>query len=233
MSEDIVVVHQPDFIPYLGFFDRLCKAQIYVVLDNVQYVRNTSRAWTSRDKIKTQSGEKWLTISTQKAPKDTKIKDILLSTTISWKESHLNLIKENYKNSPYYEEIMPYLRKLYSLECIRMMDFNVESIKLLMQLFDIHTDIVYASDLQPIGKNNDLVIDIVKKLDCHKYLSGIGARDYFVQELYDEAGIEVIWQDFTHPVYPQQFEGFIPYLSSIDILFNCGIEDSRKLLKGC
>ena len=68
-------------------------------------------------------------------------------------------------------------------------------------------------------------------MNCIKYLSGVGARDYYEPELYEKAGIEVIWQEFEHPVYPQQYDGFIPYLSSIDLLFNCGIEKSRKILK--
>ena len=77
-----------------------------------------------------------------------------------------------------------------------------------------------------------MIINIVKELGCHRYLSGIGARDYYVPELYEQAGIEVIWQAFEHPVYPQQYGGFIPYLSSIDLLFNCGIEKSRRILRG-
>lgn len=231
MEDKIVVIHQPDFMPYLGFFDRLLKADIYVVFDNVQYVRS-SRGWTSRDKIKTQNGEKWISVSTQKAARDTAINQILLSKDSGWREDNLNLIHENYKKSPYYSEIMPYISELYSYQCERMMDFNLQSIKMLMQLFDIHIDIVIASELNPTGKSNTLIIDIMKKLGCTKYLSGVGARDYYIPELYEEAGIEVIWQDFKHPVYKQQYEGFIPYLSSIDMLFNCGIEESRRLLRG-
>lgn len=225
-----MVIHQPDFIPYLGFFDRLVKSDIYVVLDNVQYVRNSSRAWTSRDKIKTSNREKWISISTQKAPLGTEINKILISKDTEWRKNNLNLIHENYKDSSYYGEIMPYIIDLYAYDCERLMDFNMQSIKMLMKLFDISIDIVYASDLYPEGKNNALIINIMKKLGCKKYLSGVGARDYFVSEPYEEAGIEVIWQDFKHPVYEQQFDGFIPYLSSIDLLFNCGIKDSRRIL---
>lgn len=231
MEDKIVVIHQPDFMPYLGFFDRLLKADIYVVFDNVQYVRS-SRGWTSRDKIKTQNGEKWISVSTQKAARDTAINQILLSKDGGWREDNLNLIHENYKKSPYYGEIMAYISELYNFQCERMMDFNLQSIKMLLQLFDIHIDIVIASELKPTGKSNTLIIDIMKKLGCTKYLSGVGARDYYVPELYEQAGIEVIWQDFKHPVYKQQYEGFIPYLSSIDMLFNCGIEESRRLLRG-
>lgn len=144
----------------------------------------------------------------------------------------MNLLRENYRISPFYDEIMPYLLDLYSFRCERMMDFNLESIKMLMKLFDINIDMVIASELDPEGKSNALLIDIMKKLRCKKYLSGIGAKDYYVPELYEKAEIEVIWQDFKHPVYKQQYGEFIPYLSSIDLLFNCGIEESRKILRG-
>lgn len=103
---------------------------------------------------------------------------------------------------------------------------------MLIELFNIDIDIVIASSLDPVGKSNTLIIDIMQKLGCRNYLSGVGARDYYIPELYDQAGINVIWQDFKHPVYPQQFGDFIPYLSSIDLLFNCGIEESRRILKG-
>ena len=160
------------------------------------------------------------------------INEILISEEVKWREDHINLIHENYKNSPYYYEIIPYISELYKYECERLMDFNIQSIKMLMSLFGIHINMVFASDLQPKGKSNELIVDIMKKLDCRKYLSGTGARDYYVPEVYERAGIEVIWQDFTHPIYTQQYDGFIPYLSSIDLLFNCGIEKSRKILRG-
>lgn len=231
MDDKIIVIHQPDFLPYLGFFDRLCKADIYVVFDNVQYVRS-SRGWTSRDKIKTKNGEKWITVSTQKAPRDTKINQILLSSDTQWREQNVNLINENYKDSHYFKEIMPYIIELYQYPCQKMVDFNLKSIKMLMELFDINVDMLLASSLEVSGKSNELIINILKELGCYKYLSGVGAKDYYKPELYEKAGIEVIWQEFKHPVYPQQFSGFIPNLSSIDLLFNCGIKQSRKILRG-
>lgn len=232
MNDKIVVIHQPDFMPYLGFFDRLLKADIYVILDNVQYVRNSSRAWTARDKIKTEKGEKWFKVGTQKTALNTSINEVLISEQNNWRVDNLNLLKENYRNAEYFEEIFPYLQKLYEYKCERLMDFNLKSIDMLMELFDIQIEKVIASDMKATGKNNELVINIIKELGCHRYLSGVGAKDYYVPELYEEAGIEVIWQEFVHPVYPQQFGEFIPYLSSIDLLFNCGIEQSRKIMRG-
>jgi hypothetical protein len=227
MQDKVVVIHQPDFMPYLGFFDRLLKADIYVVLDTVQFVKR----WTGRDKIKTENGEQWITVETKKAPVETKINQIYLVEDTKWKKKHLNIICYNYKKAPFYSEIIPYVEKIYQDSSEKLSDFNLRSIRTLMELFDIHIECIMASDINPVGKNNTLNIDIMKKLDCRRYLSGVGAKDYYVAELYEEAGIEVIWQDFEHPIYRQQYGEFIPYLSSIDLLFNCGIEESRKILR--
>lgn len=229
-DEKIVVVHQPDFLPWSGFFDRLLNADIYVVFDNVQFVSGSS-SWMNRDKIKTQKGAKWITVGVKKCPRETPINEVLLSKESNWREDNLNQIRENYKNALYYSEIMPYIEELYSFRCDKMMDFNLYSIKMLMKLFDIQIETVFASSLDPKGKNNTLIVDIVKKLGCRKYLSGTGARDYFDPEVYEKAGVEVIWQDYSPPVYPQQFGEFIPYMSSIDMFFNCGIEESRRILR--
>lgn len=144
----------------------------------------------------------------------------------------MNLIRENYRKAEYYDEIEPYINDLYSFQCEKMVDFNMESIRMLMKLFDIRIETVMAGSLQAVGKSNELIVNIVKELGYRRYLSGVGARDYYAPEPYEQAGIEVIWQEFAHPVYPQQFGEFIPYLSSIDLLFNCGIEKSRRILRG-
>lgn len=231
MSDKVVVIHQPDFIPYLGFFQRLIKADIFIVLDNVQYVRG-SRTQTSRDKIKTVNGEKWINVGIQKPPYKCKIDDVYLSKDNSWRERSLNLLTENYKRATYFEEIYPYIKDLYKIGCDKMIDFNMASIYMLLKLFDItDIEIKYASDLHVTGKKNELIINLVQAVGCNKYLSGLGAKDYYISELYEQAGIEVIWQQFEHPVYPQQFGDFIPYLSSIDLLFNCGIVHSREILR--
>jgi hypothetical protein len=104
---------------------------------------------------------------------------------------------------------------------------------MLMGLLDIEIPQVLASTLNTTGKKNELLVDILQKVGATQYLSGVGARAYFEPELYERAGIEVVWQDFLHPAYPQLHGPFIPYLSSIDMLFNCGIEESRKILRSC
>lgn len=226
-----VVIHQPDFIPYLGFFHRLLNSDCFVILDHVQFISKGS-GWQNRDKIKTANGEKWLTVSVKKSPLGTPINEILLSET-DWKENNLNLIRESYKKAPFFSQIMPYIDDLYSDPSTKMADFNLKSINMLMSLFDVKINTVLASDLNPAGKSNELLVDILKKVEADIYLSGVGARAYLNEDLFKQENIEVIWQDFKHPVYDQIHGEFIPYLSSIDLLFNCGIEKSREILRSC
>lgn len=230
MNDDLVVIHQPDFIPYLGFFHRLILADVYVVQDCVQFVYG-SKAWTNRDKIKTKNGSEWLTIPVAKAHMDIKINEVLISDDNKWRKRHLDIIRHNYHLSPHFNEVYPLIEELYKINTDKLMDFTLASIKMLINLFGIEIKIIIASELNPVGKSNELVADEVQKIGSYRYLSGTGAKDYYDSAVYKNAGIEVIWQNFEHPVYPQQYEGFIPYLSSIDLLLNCGIEKSREVLR--
>lgn len=224
------VIHQPDFLPYLGFFHRLLYADVYVILDNVQYLRG-SKSWHNRDKIKTSSGECWLTVPTIKAPQKTPLNKILISNDHEWKRNHLNLLYHNYRRADCFDEIFPFVELLYSGKEELLMDFTLNSIKLLMDLLDIEIQMVLASETGAVGRNNDLLVDILSKIKTDEYLSGIGAKEYFDPVPFARAGIKVVWQNFAHPEYPQQFGPFIPYLSSIDLLFNCGIVKSRHVLR--
>lgn len=225
-----VVIHQPDFVPYLGFFQRFLSADEFIVLDHVQFV-NSARGWTHRDKIKTASGAKWLTISVKKAPRDTPINEIELSSSVDWAIDNLNLLKQNYRSAPFFDEVFPSIVALYDKPPRLMADFTLRSIELLMGLLDVRLPWVRSSTLQPAGRSNELLIDLLGKVGATHYLSGNGALDYMQPEKFAQAGIEVVWQKFTHPVYPQQFGTFVPYLSSLDVLFNCGIMGSRQILR--
>lgn len=233
MKDKLVVIHQPDFMPYLGFFQRLLQADIYIVMDNVQFVRG-SRSMTNRDKIKTANGESWINVGIQKPAYKCKINEVQILQDTQWRVRSLNLIKENYRRADFFDEIYPYLDELYSLKCDKMIEFNMASIKMLIELFGIEEiELKCASELAVTGRSNELIINLVKAVGCHRYLSGIGARNYYIPEMYEEAGIEVVWQEFEHPVYKQQFGEFIPYLSSIDLLLNCGIKQSREIIRKC
>ncbi len=230
MNRKIVVIHQPDFIPYLGFFHRFLNADMYIALDHVQFV-HSNRSWTHRDKIKTAQGEKWLTVSVKKAPRDTAINRIELSADTDWRQDNLRLVEQNYRKAPYFAELMPEIERLYALPCRMLHEFNMASIEMLMDMLDVRIPWVWSSGLNPVGAKNELLVDLLQKVSATHYLSGVGARDYFDPIPFAKAGIEVVWQDFTHPVYTQQFGEFVPYLSALDVLFNHGIAASREILR--
>lgn len=227
-----VVIHQPDFLPYLGFFHRLLKADLFILLDHVQFVTNGSRSWTHRDKIKTANGERWLTIGIKKTPMGTPINEVLLADT-NWREENLNLLRENYRGAAHFNDLLPQVEALYVMPCERLVEFNMASIRMLLDWFAIKIEMVFSSQMQPAGRKNELLVGLLKEVAATHYLSGIGAQTYFEPEPFEQAGIEVLWQDFRQPEYPQQFGEFLPYLSSIDLFFNCGLEQSRQILRNC
>jgi hypothetical protein len=227
-----VVIHQPDFLPYLGFFHRLLQANLLILLDHVQFVNHGSRSWTHRDKIKTALGERWLTVGVKKTSLGTPINEVLLADT-NWREQNLNLLRENYRKATYFSDFFPRIETLYRLPCERLVEFNVASIRMLLEWFEIEVPMRYSSQMEPAGSKNELLVDLLTKAKASDYLSGIGARDYYLPEPFEAAKVAVQWQDFHHPVYPQQFGEFVPYLSSVDLFFNCGAEQARQILRKC
>lgn len=223
------VIHQPDFLPYLGFFQRLLLADLWVVLDNVQFLRGSKR-WHNRDKIKTAHGEQWLTVGVQKSPQDVPINQVLLAPT-DWRQRSLNLIAESYRKAPHFDEIYPHVEDLYAFDCHKLVDFNMHSIDMLAKLLDIDIERKLSSSLALSGKANELLVDILEKVGSKRYLSGVGAKAYFDPAPFERSGIEVVWQEFEHPQYPQMHGEFIPYLSTIDLLFNCGALKAREVLR--
>jgi len=226
------VIHQPDFLPYIGFFHRLLYCDVFIILDNAQFNRASSKTcWHNRDKIKTPKGEKWLTASIKKAPLGTQINKIKLSDTLNWRKDNLNLINENYRKAKYFDEIIPHIKEIYEHETDNMSKFNLFGINKLMDMFDITTETQLASRLDCRGSSNHLLIDILQKIEADRYLSGTGAKAYLDSLAFEKAGIQVIWQEFNHPVYHQCHGEFIPFLTSFDLFFNCGITASRSILR--
>lgn len=228
-----VVIHQPDFAPYLGFFQRFLNADLYIALDHVQFVHGTSRSWTHRDKIKTAQGDRWLTVGIRKPTLGTPINQVQLASGTGWIEQNLSLLTENYRRAPGFGEVFPAIEALYAHRTELLADFNLHFLAGLLAMLEIDMPMVRSSGLDPHGASNELLIDLLGKVGADRYLSGQGAVAYMRPELFEAAGIEVVWQDFAHPVYPQQFGDFIPYLSILDTLLNCGIAGTREIVWSC
>jgi hypothetical protein len=223
-------IHQPDFLPYLGFFHRLLYTDLLIILDDVQFLR---RGWHHRDLIKGSKGAQWLTLSIKKGDYHQNINQVILHADRDrWISNHLNLLRANYSKAPFFKAYFPQIEAIYRKKAVRMIDLNMAFLHFFFDLFGLDNQIVLSSDLGVEGKSNLRLINLLKSVDRRRYLSGIGARDYLDERQFQAAGIRVDWQRFDHPVYPQLHGKFIPNLSCIDILFNCGPE-AEAILKSC
>ncbi len=227
-----VVIHQPDFAPYLGFFQRFLNADLYIALDHVPFVYG-SRGWTHRDKIKTRTGPSWLNVGIVKPDYGAPINTVRMAEGDEWKQRGLALLRENYRKAPGFSEVFPRIEALFQPDFDHMATFNLHVLDGLLDMLELKMPRVLSSSLAPQASKNELLIELLEKVGSTRYLSGLGARDYMRPGLFAAHGIEVVWQEFTHPVYPQQFGDFVPYLSILDTLLNCGIAGTRDLLWSC
>lgn len=215
----IVAIHQPNFLPWIGYFYKIHKADIFVLLDNVQFTKNS---FQNRVKIKTSQGAQWLTLPVLHNFGQL-TNEVRINNREGWKKKHLKTFELNYKKSPYFEVIYNMLKDIYlKKDWILMADFNKELINAICNFMEIKTKIVEASSLDVSGSSTDLLIDIIKKVGGTIYLSGRGGMKYQDEEKFKDNRIELIYTDFKHPIYPQLWGEFIEGLSIVDLLFNCG-----------
>ena len=216
----IVVIHQPDFIPWLGYFDRLIKSDVFVVLDNVQYIR---RGWHHRDKIKTVSGSTWLTVPVKKKGRyEQLINEVEIDYSQNWQSKHLNTLHHNYGHAQYFSSIFPEIEAIYLKNYKLLIDFNIALIRLIINLLNIKVDMILSSSLGCAGEKTDLLINILIQVGGNSYLTGLGSKSYLLEDRFINENIELLWQNYKHPIYSQLHGDFIPELSVLDFLFNCG-----------
>ncbi len=224
-----VTIHQPEYLPWLGFFDRIYKADIFVILDNVQYQKG---GFINRNKIKTSQGWQWFTIPVEEREGRKKISEIVISNQSSWGRTHWKTLFYNYNKAPYFKEYADFFEKLYKQDWSSLANLDIYLIEKIMHMLGIRKEIKKSSSIKTQGKADDLLVNIFKEIGADTYFSGPGGKEYMEMEKFKEENINVTFQDFVHPTYPQLFEekGFIPYLSVVDILFNCGPESLNIIL---
>ncbi len=210
-------IHQNNFLPFWGYFYKMSKCDIFVLLDNVQFEKN---CYTNRTMIKTPQGEHWLTLPIIRAFPQL-IKDVELLNYPKEKEKHLRTIELNYKKAKYFDYLFSELKEILEKDWKYLSELNIELIKLLKDKLGIKTRLEIASDYNFKGKSTDLLTNICKHFKADTYLSGKGGAEYQEENKFKEAGIKLEYTDFVHPVYPQLWGNFIPNLSIIDFLFNC------------
>ncbi len=212
-------IHQPEFLPWLGFFNKISMSDKFVLLDNVPFRKNY---FQNRNKIKGPNGAFWLTIPLIKHPSDQLIKDIKIDNSQSWQKNHIKSIEIAYKKAPYFERYFNQLCEIINKKQEYLIDLNGEIIRYFMAELGISTKLTRASTLDVSGHKSELLLNICKKMKADTYLSGVSGKDYLNQEIFRYDKIEIAFQDFKHPTYNQLWGEFIPKLSALDLLFNEG-----------
>ena len=224
-----LVILQPGYLPWLGFFDQMAKSDIFIFYDDVQCDKH---GWRNRNRIKTSQGTQWLTVPTLTKNKNFPlIKDILVETNSFWKYKHFESIKQNYSRASYFNLLFPELDKIYTQPWKYLLDLDTKLVEVLMNLLGLKRKILFSSELDIEGSQTERLINFCKFFKADSYLTGAAAKDYLQEERFKEEGISLEYQKYNHPVYTQLYGDFIPYLSIIDLLFNEGPK-SLEILTG-
>jgi hypothetical protein len=231
-----VTIHQPDMMPWLGFFNKIYKADAWVILDHTTNNPRDAAFWGRRVKILVNGDGKWLSLPLKKP-------DIpgLIGIPINKMEFNnndrtvyqkaLKTVEDNYINSPYFRETYPIVEEFLLSTEKNMCKRNLSFIFRMMEVLNIETEIIYSSELECNFKSTELLVEILQKVNGNTYLCGGGAVGYQKDELFGQAGIKLCYNNYKHPVYDQLgAKNFIPGLSIIDAIFSIGVDRVRSLI---
>ncbi|MCQ1535494.1 WbqC family protein [Methanosarcina sp. KYL-1] len=218
----IVGIHQPNYLPYMGFVDKLKKSDVFIIYDDAQFSKGD---FQHRNRIRIHHGWEWLTVPVEKKHipiNQIKIKNNVKISGMNWQEAHFKEIHDNYRKAPYYPKYEKDIQRIYEQQYDVLIDINMELIEFLMKSFDIATEIIYSSEFGFNSKSTEKLVDLVSAVEGDVYLSGPMGKNYLEHQLFEEKNIHVTFQEFKHPAYQQQYNGFEPNMSAIDSLFNDG-----------
>jgi hypothetical protein len=225
----IVSIHQPQYLPWLGYFDKIERSDVFVFLDNVQFKKNE---WQNRNKIKTEQKWQWLTVPVIHKFGQ-KINEVKINNTVRWGKKHLTALMTHYSKAAFFKEHIGFFEKTYAQEWQYLADINIHIIQYLVEALGISkTKLVISSEHESREEPTERLVDLCKQAGGDVYLSGQDGEKYLNLDKFDKEGIQVIFQHYNHPQYPQLYGNFEPYMSIIDLLFNCGPESLTILKKG-
>ncbi|HEX5801447.1 MAG TPA: WbqC family protein [Azospira sp.] len=228
----IAAIHQPNFLPWLGYLDRMRRADVFIVLDHVQFER---RNYQNRTRIRLDGHGHWLTVPVHQHSRQERILDKRIDNPApgerGWAADLGRTLRHAYRDAPFLERYLTPLRELLDARPESLVELDLAMLDLLRTAFAIDTPIVRSSRLGVDGAKSALILNLCRAVGADAYLAGMGgSRAYLDGEAFADAGIAIDWQDFAHPRYRQCGGGeFLPGLSAIDLLFNLGPE-SRQLL---
>jgi hypothetical protein len=215
-----LVVLQPSYLPWIGYFEQMERADQFIFLDDVQYTR---RDWRNRNKIRTNEGWAWLTVPVQQKNHYTQLlKETRIDNSTNWNKKHCSAIRFNYSKAPFFESYYPYFDSIYQKQWEFLVDLCYEIIGYLKEALNINTQTFRSSDFLVEGSKSNRILSLCQKMRATHYLTGNLAHNYLSGVNFSKKGVELEYQEYDHPSYSQQYSGFVPNMSLIDLLFNAG-----------
>jgi hypothetical protein len=228
-----VAIHQPHFMPWLGYFDRMLQADMFILLDHVQFERQN---YQNRVQIKTGQGAQWLSVPVSQGAQEERILDKRIDNGRKgrqrWGRKVFLTLQYAYQGAPYFHLYASKLQGIFDARWERLVDLNRELLTFLMEALGVRKPLILSSNLPVKARKSDLVLELCRAVGADTFLGGIGgSREYLDTAAFRQARISVAWQDFQHPRYAQhpRPETFIEGLSALDLLFNCGHESVHIL----
>ncbi|WP_221048115.1 WbqC family protein [Methylogaea oryzae] len=220
MTHRTVVILQPGYLPWLGFFDQMLRSDVFVYYDDVQYDKH---GWRNRNRIKSATGPIWLTVPVLNSGRHgQKILDVEIDNRSPWGRKHVAAIAQSYAKAPYVQTYLPQLEELLMRRWSSLVELDIATVELICDWIGISRKIERASRLGIEGGQSGRLLDICRHFQASCYLSGDSAQSYLDTSLFAREGLSVIWQSYRHPIYPQLHGEFLPYLSILDLVMNVG-----------
>jgi hypothetical protein len=230
LEQRVVAIHQPNFLPWLGFFNKWAKSDVFILLDDVQFPK-TGGVWINRCGVLKNSESSWITVPIKRNFNGKKlINEVEIIDDISWKTDIKNKVKNYYKGASFFDEIVSLLDECLKNETINLCDFNFQILKIVGNKLRLDSNkIVFSSNLKSFGDKTDRLCSLVEAVSGTKYLSGDGSRGYQDDQVFLYKHIEVEYQNFRQKPYNQiSGQEFVSGLSVLDSLMNLGIDKVKS-----
>ncbi|MCO6008566.1 WbqC family protein [Actinoallomurus purpureus] len=215
-----IAIVQSNYIPWKGYFDMIAHIDEFILLDDVQY---TDRDWRNRNRIKTATGLKWLSIPVKHGPRSQLINEVTVSD-LDWHIAHWQILTQTYRKTPFFDEVAPILEDLYQ-KCgsNKLSEINRHFLEGIFPIFGIQANLSRSEDYGAAGAKTERLLDLCQKAGADQYVTGPAARAYLDESLFRKAGIEVRWFDYSgYPEYPQLHPPFDHHVTVLDLIFNTG-----------
>lgn len=230
MPGPVVAIHQPNFLPWAGYFRKMAVCDTFIYLDTAPFTRNGLQ---NRNRILTAQGLRWLTVPVRiRGFRNAETRRIEINSQTDWRRKHLKTLEICYGRAPHFDRTYPGIAAVYGRPAGLLADFNLQLLELCREFLNIGTPVVRASELPETGRATRRLISLVQSVQGRTYVSGSGGRNYLDESLFREAGIALVWLDWEPRRYPQTQPGFVPGLSIIDALFALGPDVGNMIREG-